>query len=46
MAWLLERERKGKKLTRLRSSFPSVQGKQLMSPLIPKRPSFGRSLND
>jgi hypothetical protein len=40
-----KRERKGKKLTRLRCSFPSVQGKQPISPLLSKRPSFSENLN-
>jgi len=39
-----KRERKGKKLTRLRASFPSVQGKQPISPLLSKRLSFSENL--
>jgi hypothetical protein len=39
-----KRERKGKKLTRLRGSFPSVQGKQLIRLLLSKRPSFSENL--
>jgi hypothetical protein len=34
---------KGKRLTRLRGSSPSVQGKQLMSPLYTKRPCFQKT---
>src|SRR5882762_8302549 len=41
-----KRERKGKKLTRLRVSFPSVQGKQPISPLLSKRPSFRKNFSD
>jgi hypothetical protein len=36
---------KGKRLARLRGSFPSVQGKQPISPLLSKRPSFSENLN-
>jgi hypothetical protein len=40
------RERKRKKLTRLRVSFPSVQRKQRSSPLLSKRSSFRKNLSD
>jgi hypothetical protein len=40
-----KRERKGKKLTRPRGSFPSVHGKQLIRLLLSKRPSFSENLN-
>jgi hypothetical protein len=40
-----KRKTKGKKLTRLRGSFPSVQGKQRSSPLLSKRLSVRRNLN-
>jgi hypothetical protein len=36
---------KGKRLARLRGGFPSVQGKQPISPLLSKRPSFSENLN-
>jgi len=36
---------KGKRLVKLRGSFPSVQGKQPISPLLCKRPSFSENLN-
>jgi hypothetical protein len=36
---------KGKRLARLRGSFPSVHGKQPISPLLSKRPSFSENLN-
>jgi hypothetical protein len=39
-----KRERKGKKLTRLRGSFPSAQGKQPISPLYTQRPSSSENL--
>ena len=37
---------KGTPARQTEGQFPSVQGKQLMSPLIPKKPSFGRNLTD
>jgi hypothetical protein len=37
---------KGKRLARLRGGFPFVQGKQPISPLLSKRPSFRRNLSD
>lgn len=35
---------KGERLTRRRGSFPSVQGKQPISPLLSKRPCFSENL--